>query len=96
MEETLTEKQQYFRQYYQDNKDKYRAKANAYYHICHKSLNGFHVQQQSGFSFWSFASCFNILRASAEGFGGGGFMPKQHSYNNVYSHPNIYHTGRKY
>ena len=32
MEETLTEKQQYFRQYYQDNKDKYRAKANAYYH----------------------------------------------------------------
>ena len=32
MEETLSEKQQYFRQYYQDNKDKYRAKANAYYH----------------------------------------------------------------
>ena len=32
MEETLTEKQQYFRQYYQDNKDKYRAKANAHYH----------------------------------------------------------------
>ena len=32
MEETLTEKQQYFRQYYQDNKDKYRARANSYYH----------------------------------------------------------------
>ena len=32
MEETLTEKQQYFRQCYQDNKDKYHAKANAYYH----------------------------------------------------------------
>ena len=32
MEETLTEKQQYFRQYYQDNKDKYRANANEYYH----------------------------------------------------------------
>ena len=32
MEETLTEKQQYFRKYDQDNKDKYRAKANAYYH----------------------------------------------------------------
>ena len=32
MEETLTEKQQYFRQYYQDNKGKYRARANAYYH----------------------------------------------------------------
>ena len=32
MEETLTEKQQHFRQYYQDNKDKYRARANAYYH----------------------------------------------------------------
>ena len=32
MESPLTEKQQYFRQYYQDNKDKYRAKANEYYH----------------------------------------------------------------
>ena len=34
MEETLTHThtQQYFRQYYQDNKDKYRAGANAYYH----------------------------------------------------------------
>ena len=32
MEETLTEKQQYFRQYYQDNKDKYRVTANEYYH----------------------------------------------------------------
>ena len=32
MEAPLTEKQQYFRQYYQDNKDKYRAKANEYYH----------------------------------------------------------------
>ena len=32
MEENRTEKQQCFRQYYQDNKDKYRAKANAYYH----------------------------------------------------------------
>ena len=32
MEETLTYTQQYFRQYYQDNKDKYRARANSYYH----------------------------------------------------------------
>ena len=32
MEETLTYTQQYLRQSYQDNKDKYRANANAYYH----------------------------------------------------------------
>ena len=31
MEAPLTE-QQYFRQYYQDNQEKYRATANAYYH----------------------------------------------------------------
>ena len=32
MEAPLTYTQQYFRQYYQDNKDKYRARANSYYH----------------------------------------------------------------
>ena len=32
MEETLTYTQQYFRQYYQDNKDKYRTRANSHYH----------------------------------------------------------------
>ena len=32
MEETLTEKQQYFRQHYRHHKDKCRAKANSYYH----------------------------------------------------------------
>ena len=32
MEGTLTYTQQYFRQYYQDNKDKCRARANPYYH----------------------------------------------------------------
>ena len=32
MEEPLTEKQRYFRQYYRSNKDKYRAKATSYYH----------------------------------------------------------------
>ena len=32
MEEPLTEKQRYFRQYYRNNKDKYRAKATSYYH----------------------------------------------------------------
>ena len=32
MEEPLTDKQRYFRQYYRNNKDKYRAKATSYYH----------------------------------------------------------------
>ena len=32
MEEALTEKQRYFRQYYRNNKDKYRANATWYYH----------------------------------------------------------------
>ena len=32
MEEPLTEKQRHFRQYYRNNKDKYRTKANSYYH----------------------------------------------------------------
>ena len=54
-----------------------------------------HAQQQSGFSLRSLASCFSILRASAEGFGGGGFKPKQHSYTNVYNHPNIYYRAGK-
>ena len=32
MEEPLTDKQRYFRQYYRNNKDKYRTRADSYYH----------------------------------------------------------------
>ena len=32
MEEPLTGQQRYFWQYYRDNKDKHRARANSYYH----------------------------------------------------------------
>ena len=54
-----------------------------------------YAQQQSGFSLRSLARRLRILRASADGLGGGGFKPKQHSYNNVYNHPNIYYRAGK-